>query len=88
MEGVHEYSNFIKRGYGRGTFHASEDVRKGLMLRSEGFELAKKHDSERPEVLDYYLKITDYTEEEFAKILKKVRDKNAKRLNKYDPPQD
>ena len=88
MEGVHEYSNFIKRGYGRGTFHASEDVRKGLMLRSEGFELAKKHDSERPEVLDYYLEITDYTEEEFAKILKKVRDKNAKRLNKYDPPQD
>jgi hypothetical protein len=88
MEGVHEYSNFIKRGYGRGTVHASEDVRKGLMLRSEGFELAKKHDSERPEVLDYYLRITGYTEEEFAKIIKKARDKNAKRLNKYDPPQN
>ena len=88
MEGVHEYSNFIKRGYGRGSYHASEDVRKGLLFRSEGFELGKQYDSERPEVLDYYLKITGYSESDFAKVIKKTRDKNAKRLNKYDPPED
>ena len=88
MEGVHVYSNLIKRGYGRATYHASEDVRKGLLLRSEGFELGKKHDTERPKVLDYYLGITGYKEEEFEQVIKKTRDKNAKRLNKYDPPKD
>ena len=88
MEGVHEYSNFIKRGYGRGTYHASEDVRKGLLLRSEGFELGKKYDSERPEVLDYYLKITGYSERDFEKVIKKTRDKNAKRLNQHDLSED
>ena len=51
MPGVHDFTCYLKRGYGRGTFHASVDVRTGLLNREEGFELAKKHDSERPEVL-------------------------------------
>ncbi len=78
MPGVHDYSKFIKRGYGRSTDFVSQDVRAGLMTREEAFKIAKKYDSKRPKALDYYLKITGYTEEEFLSILKKLRKGEAK----------
>ncbi|MEM6883893.1 MAG: N-acetyl sugar amidotransferase [Verrucomicrobiota bacterium] len=73
MPGVHDYTKFLKRGFGRGTDFVSQDVRAGLLTREEGFEIAKKHDLERPGVLDYYLEITGYTEEEFYQIMKDKR---------------
>lgn len=73
MAGVHDYTCYLKRGYGRGTFHASMDVRNGLLSREEGFELANRHDTERPQALDYYLKITGMTEEEFYGVMEKHR---------------
>lgn len=69
MPGVHDYTKFLKRGFGRGTDFASQDVRAGLMTREEGFELAKKHDTKRPDALDKYLEITGYSEEEFYKTI-------------------
>lgn len=81
MPGVHDFSKFIKRGYGRSTDFVSQDVRNGLMTREEGFKVAKKYDSKRPKILDYYLKITGYTEEEFLSILKKMRKGKAKLLD-------
>ena len=80
MAGIHDYTKFIKRGFGRGSDHASQDVRVGLLTREEGFELAKKHDSERPGALDEYLRITGYTEKEFEKVLKGKREGKAKKL--------
>jgi N-acetyl sugar amidotransferase len=80
MPGVHDYSKWIKRGYGRGTDFASQDVRAGLMTREEAFEVAKKVDSERPSALDYYLEITKYSEEEFEKILRAQRQGAGKSL--------
>lgn len=80
MSGVHDYAKFIKRGYGRGTDHASQDVRAGLLTREEGFKLAKKYDTERPPGLDYYLKITGVTEQEFERILKSKREGKMKDL--------
>ena len=38
MPGVHDYSKFIKRGYGRSTDFVSQDVRNGLMTREEAFK--------------------------------------------------
>jgi N-acetyl sugar amidotransferase len=73
MAGLHDYTKYLKRGYGRGTDHASADVRAGLLTREEGFELAKQHDAERPEILDYYLDITGLTEEEFYSIMARHR---------------
>jgi N-acetyl sugar amidotransferase len=70
MPGVHDYTKFLKRGFGRGTDHASADVRAGLITREEGFELAKNYDTERPEALDYYLKISGLSEEEFHDIMR------------------
>lgn len=65
MAGVHDFTCYLKRGYGRGSFQASVDVRNGLLTRAEGFELAKKYDTMRPRALDYFLKSTGMTEEEF-----------------------
>ncbi len=73
MPGVHDYTKFLKRGFGRGTDHASADVRAGLLTREEGMELAKKHDTERPEALDYYLEITGLSEEEFHDVMRHHR---------------
>ena len=73
MAGVHDYGKFIKRGFGRATDHVSGDVRAGLMTREEGMAVAKQVDAERPAALDYYLKITGLTEQEFIDALKKHR---------------
>ena len=80
MAGVHDYAKFVKRGFGRGTDHASTDVRAGLLTREEGFELAKKADLMRPEALDYYLQITGMTEQEFLETLRAKREGKAREL--------
>jgi N-acetyl sugar amidotransferase len=69
MPGVHDLACYLKRGYGRATFHASMDVRNGLLTREEAFDLIRRFDTERPEALDYYLKITGMTENEFYATL-------------------
>ena len=73
MPGVHDFTNYLKRGYGRGTFHASVDVRNGLLTQQEGFELARQHDATRPEALDYYLQITGMSETEFYESMRQHR---------------
>jgi N-acetyl sugar amidotransferase len=73
MPGVHDYTKFLKRGFGRGTDMASQDVRAGLLTREEGFELAKRYDTKRPGALDYYLDITGYSEDEFRRIMAQKR---------------
>ena len=73
MPGMHDFTNFLKRGYGRSTYQASVDVRNGLLTREEGFELANSFDMEIPESLEYYLKITGISREEFYKMMKEKR---------------
>lgn len=72
MAGMHDFTCYLKRGYGRSTYQASVDVRAGLLTREEGLELARR-DSERPEALDYYLKATGMTEAEFMEIISSVK---------------
>lgn len=83
MAGMHDFTCYLKRGYGRGTFHASVDVRSGLLTRKEGFALANAHDPIRPEALDYFLKITGFSEEEFFEIMKA---RKVKQLRGTDVP--
>lgn len=73
MAGMHDFTCYLKRGFGRSTWQASVDVRNGLLTKQEGFELIKQHDQERPEALDYYLKITGLSEEEFYKVMREKR---------------
>ena len=73
MPGVHDYTNYLKRGYGRATFQASNDVRQGLMGRSEALKIAHEIDQLEPAALKYFLSITGYTEKEFYKSMKELR---------------
>jgi N-acetyl sugar amidotransferase len=76
MAGVHDYANFIKRGIGRSTVQASTDVRRGLLTRDEGFELAKQFDTQRPHALDFYLQLTGLSEDDFERTLQDARAKS------------
>ena len=73
MSGMHDFTCYLKRGYGRATTQASIDVRNGLLTRDEAFELIRIHDPQVPEALDYYLKITGSTEAEFYKEMEAIR---------------
>jgi len=73
MAGLHDFTNYLKRGYGRSTFHASLDVRNGLLDRNEAFELAKKHDEVEPSILQYYMQITGLNKDEFYDEIGKKR---------------
>jgi N-acetyl sugar amidotransferase len=79
MPGVHDLACYVKRGYGRATFHASVDVRAGLLSRDEAWDLIRANDGVRPEGLDYYLKITGMTEEQFWATMEKHRRPELKR---------
>jgi hypothetical protein len=83
MSGMHDFTGYLKRGMGRATMQASVDVRNGLMTRKEGFELIRQHDQERPEVMDYYLKITGLTEAELYAVM---REKKLKHLKDIELP--
>ena len=67
MSGLHDFTCYLKRGFGRATWQAAVDVRNGLLTRQEGFDLIKKHDQEKPEALAYYLQITGLSMKNFLK---------------------
>lgn len=85
MPGVHDYSNYLKRGYGRTTFHASMDVRSGLLARAEAFALIQDLDSLRPDALDYYLEITGLSEAQFEAILRQQRHEKIRNVELTAP---
>jgi len=90
MAGVHDYLNFLKRGTGRSTVQATDDVKRGLITRSEGMELAKQYDSQRPHALDFYMDVTGLSENEIENKVIKSRELSdfAKKLNKEQNPHD
>jgi N-acetyl sugar amidotransferase len=85
MAGVHDYLNFMKRGVGRATLHASDDVRRGLIKRDEAINLIKQYDPQRPHALDYFLKITHLEEKNLENkiIASRKFSKFASKLNKF-----
>ena len=80
MAGIHDYTKFLKRGFGRGTDQASLDIRAGLLTREEGCEIAKATDTRKPEMLEDYLKLVGLTEEALEDIIKSQRTGKAKIL--------
>ena len=80
MPGLHDYTKFVKRGFGRTTDHAARDVRAGLLTREEAFELVNELDGKRPDCLDYFLKETGMTESELIEKVKALREGKAKNL--------
>ena len=73
MPGVHDFANYLKRGYGRASFHASADVRAGLINREEAFEKLTPLDSVVPKALEYYSKITGINRDEFIETVSQLK---------------
>ena len=73
MPGVHDYTNYLKRGFGRATVQASMDVRQGLMTREDALKIAEDIDFNEPQALEYYLQITGYSKKEFYKIMEEKK---------------
>lgn len=71
LTGVRDWCKFIKRGYARATHLASIDLRNNRLTREKAMNYIKEYEGYRPESLDYFLEITDLTEEEFNIILAK-----------------
>ncbi|MNJ96128.1 hypothetical protein D3C87_138490 [compost metagenome] len=88
MAGVHDFTCYLKRGFGRSTGQASVDVRNGLLTREEGFELIRKHDQERPEALDYYLNVTGLSEAEFYDVMRNKKLESLKNIELPVHPKD
>ena len=73
--GIHDYMKFVKFGYGRGSDHASKDIRTGYMTRDEGVEMVRKYDHVKPRRdLERWLEYVGMTEEEFDEIADSFRD--------------
>jgi hypothetical protein len=83
MAGMHDFTCYLKRGFGRSTWQASQDVRNGLLSREEGFELAAKFDRQKPQVMEYFLKNTGMTETSF---MKKMNSKKVDPLKDIELP--
>lgn len=83
MAGMHDFTCYLKRGFGRSTWQASQDVRNGLLSREEGFELAVKFDRQKPQVMEYFLKNTGMTETSF---MKKMNSKKVDPLKDIELP--
>ena len=73
--GIHDYMKFVKFGYGRGSDHASKDIRTGYMTRDEGVGMVRKYDHVKPRRdLERWLEYVGMTEEEFDEIADSFRD--------------
>ena len=72
--GVHDLMKFVKFGYGRGSDHASKDIRTGYMTRDEGVDIVRKYDSVISSDLEHWLKYVDMTVGEFWQIADTFRD--------------
>ena len=66
--GAHDYMKFIKFGYGRGTDHASKDIRSGIMTREKGVEMVRKYDHVKSSDIYHWLDYVGRSEDWFDKI--------------------
>lgn len=73
MPGVHDFANYLKRGYGRASFHASADVRAGIVTRQEAFQTLIPLDSVVPKALKYFEEITGVDQEEFVETVSRLK---------------
>jgi len=72
--GIHDLLKYVKFGYGRGTDHASKDIRMGYMTRAQGIEMVRKYDHVVSSDLQYWLEYVGMSEDEFWHIANGFRD--------------
>ena len=80
MTGAHDYTKYVKRGFGRGTDFATQDLRQGIISLDEFEKLSSIYDMEEPLILDYYFKKTNITKKEFYDTLVDMRENVAQEM--------
>ncbi len=68
MQGVRDYTKYIKRGYTRPSHLASLDIRNHRMSREEALNMIKSFEGKRPSSLDLFIEYTGITEEEYYEV--------------------
>jgi N-acetyl sugar amidotransferase len=68
MQGVRDYTKYIKRGYTRPSHLASIDIRNGRLTRRQGLKMIEEYEGKRPPSLDLFLQFVGLTEEQFMEI--------------------
>jgi len=90
--GFHDYTMYLKYGFGRATTQASIDVRNDRLTRAEAVEIVKKYDGIFPQkYFKEFLDFVEMDEEEFWEVCdsfvnKKIfeRDKDGKWIKKME----
>ncbi|MES2176548.1 MAG: N-acetyl sugar amidotransferase [Gemmatimonadota bacterium] len=72
--GIHDLMKFVKFGYGRGSDHASKDIRTGYLTREQGVEMVRRYDHVVSSDLPYWLEYVGMSEGEFWSIADSFRD--------------
>ena len=73
--GTHDYTKFLKFGYGKSTDHASRDIRLKRISRKDAINLVEKFDAKIPNIsLQLFLEWIDMTQGEFYEIIDNFRD--------------
>jgi N-acetyl sugar amidotransferase len=75
---LHQFIKVLKFGYGRASDHACEDIRLGILSRSEAKKLIKHYDLQPlgNEYINDLCDFLEYGEEQFLQILDSFRDKD------------
>jgi N-acetyl sugar amidotransferase len=74
MPGVHDFACYLKRGYGRTSFHLSSDIRSGLLSREDISPELIEIERTVPAGLEYYSKITGISLPEFIDTVTKHKE--------------
>jgi len=81
MAGVHDFACYLKRGYGRTSFHLSADIRSGIISRDDVSEDLLNIERTEPATLEYFEEITGIGSTEFQKILEGHRHPSLKNIS-------
>jgi len=74
VDGFHYYTTYVKFGFGRTTYDASQEIRNKHLTREEGVALVRRFDGEFPE--QYFHEVMDWIgmePEEFLKLCDQFR---------------
>ncbi len=73
-DGFHYYLAYIKFGFGRTTYDASQEIRTGHITREEGVALVNRYDGEFPKkYFQDFLEYLDMSEEHFWNVVNSYR---------------
>ena len=71
LQGMRDYTKFLKRGFGRTTHLTSIDIRNNRLDREEGLRLVEKYDGKKPASMNYFLELLGITEEKYMNLIQK-----------------